>query len=186
MQRLLDGPDPSFECHMMELCTRYKRELRKIIPVFPKCTRDLFLESCLNGAYLSYLQVIQNSVANTKCSFRGKTHRVDIIISLLLKSPDIGCDVNYILKYIDVKRYKIDYPTCSPLHFDESPGLDSWGFDELSKRGKWLLHDILFHSGAEMEITFRTLCVRKRLRRCGGRARRGGGVGGGPSGVQCT
>ena len=162
MQRLLCGPDPSLERHIKELCARYRRRLRKIMPFLPKSARSFFLEGGLNGAYLSSLQVVQNSVANTKRSFRGKTHRIDIIISLVLMSPHLDYDSSYILKYIDVKRYKLDYPTCSPLHYDESPGLDSWGYDELSKSGKWLSHDILYHSGAEMEIAFRILCVRKR------------------------
>ena len=175
MQRLLDGPDEIIQQDMKYRNARYQKQLRGVLPLLPKATRSILRDESFNGAYVSFIQMVQHSVAqaaraaSTRFTVRGRKHNMDLLISLIYPESR-GPGIAYDIAYKDVKSYRIDYPSSDPINFAWRHGLDSWGFDELSRSGQWLTHDILFESGGEMTVTFKTMSIRKRrLRHHSGR-----------------
>ena len=74
-------------------------------------------------------------------------------------------EVNYVytLRYSDVSKFRIDYPSETPLSWDEPYTFGTWGYDELFLMKNGLLrHEILFLSGATIRLEFKTFSHRRR------------------------
>jgi len=61
----------------------------------------------------------------------------------------------HILAYTRVRNVLFDFPSKTPLFYEEGDRIDDWGYDELTAADKsYLRHEILFSSGAMILIEF--------------------------------
>jgi hypothetical protein len=64
------------------------------------------------------------------------------------------------LSYGGVRRVTVDFPTASPLYYQEGQGFGDWGYDELSAVTKgFLCHEVLFASGSVLLVEFQRIEV---------------------------
>jgi hypothetical protein len=85
---------------------------------------------------------------------RGKTS-----VGITLFSPQ---GLVYRLRYARVDSYTFDFSTKDRLGFEDGPGQDTWGYDELTKTPSGLRHDILLHSGATVGIGCQRIYMKQR------------------------
>ena len=68
----------------------------------------------------------------------------------------------YILRYRQVRRLVVDFPSDQPAFWGPGQGLGDWGYDELTAAGReYLRHEILFASGSTILVECRSITARK-------------------------
>jgi hypothetical protein len=66
------------------------------------------------------------------------------------------------LRYTQIRRIFVDFPTDTPLFYNPGDGFEDWGYHELSDAGDgFLRHEILFSSGAVVLVEFRDVSVER-------------------------
>ena len=65
------------------------------------------------------------------------------------------------LRYMNVRRVVVDFPTQEPLFYSAGEGFGDWGYHELSDAGGgFLRHEVLFASGAVLLFEFKEVEIR--------------------------
>ena len=66
------------------------------------------------------------------------------------------------LRYADVRRVLVDFPSDDPLFYSPGDGFEDWGYHELSDAGEgFLRHKVLFSSGSIVLLEFRDISVER-------------------------
>jgi hypothetical protein len=93
-----------------------------------------------------------------KLKFRNKPNgAIDIEFITLCPSGYFS-----FLKYQDIDKYLVEYPTDKPLRFEGEIGHGSWYEDELIYLGNnTFSHEILMHSGAIIRINFKKFSFKR-------------------------
>jgi hypothetical protein len=78
----------------------------------------------------------------------------DTTVEIKLIGPEL--DVLYTLHYKGVKRVIFDYPTDTPLFYEEGDHISDWGYDEVTAVDEnYLRHEVLFSTGTTILIEFK-------------------------------
>ena len=133
----------------------YINSLRKLRGVISARNYSFFVSGHQHGDYLLSITLIN----------KGKTYRQketgELHVREITKPVDVEiltlCPTGRILvlKYTNARDVFFDFPSNNPLWFNDSKGFGSWGYDEISlAKNKFLVHEILFDSGATIKIKF--------------------------------
>lgn len=136
----------------------YKNHLYKLKPKLGKKNFHFFANHHLSGEYISNINIRNNG----KMYFQDITNEINFInnnFNAVELNITTVCPKGYfyILKYKNVRRYILDYPSDCPLWFEGKNGLGSWGYDELRYLGTGSFrHEMLLHSGAVIIVEFKS------------------------------
>ena len=132
----------------------YWKYIDSICPQLPQRTARYFRTMSLHDGSLMAIRM-QEFVRNNR--FKRNN-----FVEMEVEHPEMNYD--YTLRYSDVSKFRIDYPSETPLWCDEpSYTFGTWGYDELFLMKNGLLrHEILFESGATILLEFKTFSHRRR------------------------
>lgn len=145
----------------------YDRQLAKFLPKLSRKIQRFFGKVSLHdgGILLISMGDFLTSLRR-RVKFQGNFLEIKLLHP---ESPDL-----YILRYSEIRNYKIEYSDNSFLYDQRNVCiLGNWGYDELTMtKDKWLKHEILFDSGATVMLEFKHFSYKvKRFKSKKGRMR---------------
>ena len=141
----------------------YIKHLKKIKTKLPNKTFQFFAGKHHHGDYILEIKLLNNGTTY----YQKETHEFHLLskknnpleITLTILCPSDGI---YILRYKNIRKFIIDYPTEEPLDFESNNGIGCWGYDELSYSKGYFKHEILLHSGSIISLEFKTFNYMKK------------------------
>lgn len=116
----------------------------------------------MHDGRLVSLQVLDDIAARRRRSRARKEGPMEVVIEAV---PYVSIGYQppvYTLRYRDVGRLVVDFPSERPLFHAPGRGFDDWGYDELTAAGRrQLRHEILFSSGGTILVECGSVVVRK-------------------------
>jgi hypothetical protein len=144
--------------------TAYNRQLQRLRTRLDRETFRFFANVSTHDGTVVTVQVIEEAgVAIRKYGRRRKApDRVEVRLEVV---PFVSLGFKpraYVLRYRQVRRLVVDFPSDQPMFWAPGRGLGDWGYDELSAAGReYLWHEVLFASGSTLLIESKSVTARK-------------------------
>ena len=130
--------------------SEYRSNLSDLRDRLPAAVMFFFEEADVHDGHLAEFRVFQPQF-NAWDGSRDTEHpvRVDLVVR------EEGGRGSWRVKYSQVRRVTVDYPSDAPLFPIGGDGFGDWGYHELTDAGnRFLRHEVLFATGATLLVEF--------------------------------
>ena len=149
---------PAHDEEWERLLVAYRDELAGLAERIPPATMVFFAEANVHDGQLLEFRVSQPTARTPWDGAAETEHPVDVQLVV----QEEGGASTWRLKYSNVRRVNVDYPSTSPLFPMGGEGFGDWGYHELTNAGGGLLrHEVLFATGTSLLVEFGTVDVER-------------------------
>jgi len=151
----------SYDRDWQRVYEEYRAELETLKPRLASDAYRFFAEADVHDGELLDLVVTDGSrPAPLPEKARPWTEPGNYPVQVRIEVLDSYDKIIWRLRYKNVRRLVVDFPTQEPLFYSAGQGFGDWGYHELSDAGGgFLRHEVLFATGASLLFEFKELDV---------------------------